>query len=200
MLYKSKKTLKNLEWKVVGSMDENKAFTVYFPSDHKTHPNEFKGMAQILEERARKCLPSAGKSLLIIQKAPRVATCSEWCTTLNQPDCSETNSALANDVRRRGHRFLLTPKYHCGLNFFEQSQSVCIGCFLPHQKGPICWETSPNHWIVCLLSQYGTLSQVHGLLSERPRWHHSSLGCKEVPRPSIYSQWHLDPPCSLTGC
>ncbi len=92
---------------------------LYYPDDHPTMPNWFKGMANILKERG--LYPPAG---LIAQcEGFRCVTgatfCCCRCTVFSQPDFANQKSALEELIRSRGHICDFYPKYHCETNFIE---------------------------------------------------------------------------------
>lgn len=93
--------------------------SLYFPDDHKTHPGQFKGIAQLLRERGfdvkglklqctapKKCIPSSG--------------CCARQLLSEQPGFSEQQSALEEIAEASGCQILFLPKFHCELNPIEQ--------------------------------------------------------------------------------
>ena len=98
----------------------------YFPPNHIKYPNQFKAMAQILEERrivnAKDINTQYGKNFTDCPTG--ATTCCLRRIMYNQPDFVEVESALELSAKVRGFRVLLTPKYHCELIFIEQ----CWGC------------------------------------------------------------------------
>lgn len=91
---------------------------LYFPHDHPTHPGEFKGMAQILQERGLPVL-----RLTQCSKFKCVDISANCCCRrilFNQPDFKAQRPAIQELIESRGHICIFYPKYHCELNFIEQ--------------------------------------------------------------------------------
>jgi hypothetical protein len=93
---------------------------LYYPEDHPTMPNWFKGMQHILEERG--LYPASG-----LRATCEGFKCDAGCTTcccrrvlFLQPDFANQKSALEELITRQGHICEFYPKYHCETNFIEQ--------------------------------------------------------------------------------
>lgn len=94
----------------------------YFPEDHPTMPNWFKGMEVIIWERD--LWPEDGKGLpaqcpQFKCPADRTDCC---CRQLlfNQPNFCSQKSQLQEYIESRNHLCDFYPKYHCELNFIKQ--------------------------------------------------------------------------------
>ena len=95
----------------------------YWPMDanHKL-AGQFKGMAQILEERgfidALKLKAQCGKKFS--NCSPGKTDCCCCCLLFNQPDFAEVESILKTEAKALGLRVIFLPKFHCELNPIEQ--------------------------------------------------------------------------------
>jgi hypothetical protein len=92
----------------------------YFPDDHPSMHDWFKGMEQIIRERS--LWPAEG---LVAQcqsfRCP--PGCTDCCCRrllFSQPDFPNHKSQLQELVESCGHLCNFYPKYHCELNFIEQ--------------------------------------------------------------------------------
>ncbi|TFY70750.1 hypothetical protein EVG20_g2243, partial [Dentipellis fragilis] len=88
-----------------------------FPPQHKEHPNEPKGMRQVLKERGL-----WRKGLLMQCKEKCHAECTDCCARRileSQPDFKEQKSLVQEVIEAAGHLCIFLPKFHCELNFIE---------------------------------------------------------------------------------
>jgi hypothetical protein len=92
----------------------------YFPEDHPTMPNWFKGMEQIIRECG--LWPEVGLPAQCPGfKCPRDrADCCCRHVLYLQPDFTAQCSQLQELIASCGHICDFYPKYHCELNFIEQ--------------------------------------------------------------------------------
>ena len=94
--------------------------SLYFPDDHPTMPEWFKGMEQIIWERG--LWPEAG----LPAECPGFkcldgkTDCCCRRLLFNQPDFISQKSQLHKLIESCGHICDFYPKYHCELNFIEQ--------------------------------------------------------------------------------
>lgn len=105
-----------------GTLPNGDAQYFYFPEDHPTMPDWFKGMEIIIQERG--LWPEGGPTL--------PAQCTDFkCPTdradcccrrilFNQPNFLGQKPQLQEFIESRGHLCDFYPKYHCELNFIEQ--------------------------------------------------------------------------------
>ena len=97
---------------------------LYFPSDHLTHPGEFKGMAQILRERGLYKEAELRAQCPDFQcpgpKAKDPVNCCCRCVLYNQPDFSGTETLLETLCKSHGVDVIYLPKFHCELNPIER--------------------------------------------------------------------------------
>ena len=94
-----------------------------FPFDHPQHPNEPKGMQQVLIKRGLwregligDCKLCKGKNKDMDPK--RTDCCIRRILSL-QPDFIVQKSRLQDEIEKRGHICIFYPKFHCELNFIE---------------------------------------------------------------------------------
>jgi hypothetical protein len=95
-----------------------------FPQDHLTHPNEPKGMKQVLTEHGLWC-----NGMLMICKNkkdtrdgkcdPKAMDCCATHILSLQPDFLEQKSLVQETIEAAGHLCIFLPKFHCELNFIE---------------------------------------------------------------------------------
>lgn len=93
----------------------------YFPDDHPQYPGYFKGMEQIIRERA--LWPQSSNLLAQCENFKCEAGRTDCCCRrllFTQPDFVNQRSQLEEFVTSRGHICDFYPKYHCELNFIEQ--------------------------------------------------------------------------------
>lgn len=95
---------------------------MYFPSDHPTHPNTFKGGYEILKERGIVHNFSELRWACV-----QAATCHvrfNRCfmkSLLNSVEDFFTETSMLQDIAtKRGHIVKMLPKFHCELNPIEQ--------------------------------------------------------------------------------
>ncbi|KAF9506866.1 hypothetical protein BS47DRAFT_1374022 [Hydnum rufescens UP504] len=114
--------------------------SLYFPSNHPTHPGLFKGMVVILEEHAQ--CPDF--------KCEKGATNCCCCQLLfNEPDFININSILEAHCQEHGFTVIFLPKFHCELNFIE-----------------MCWGFAKfSNWVLCYMDAYH-----HGLNGKEAAW------------------------------
>lgn len=102
-----------------GQLPSGEPQELYFPPDHPKHPNQFKGMAQILRERGFNT-----HKLLAECKGFKCKDSDSHCCCRNilfhQPDFKSQRPALVEHIENRGHIAIFYPKFHCELNFIEQ--------------------------------------------------------------------------------
>jgi len=107
-----------------GCLPNNQPQSFYFPEDHPTNLNHFKGMRVILEEcgftNVAKLPVQCGKAFNCKDTSPNASCCCCWIL-FNQKDFLEQKSALVELVERCGHTAFFYPKFHCELNFIEQN-------------------------------------------------------------------------------
>lgn len=114
-----------------GTLPNGEPQSFYFPEDHPSMPNWFKGMETIIRERG--LWPEGDNDLL--------AQCPGFCCPsdradccchrilFSQPDFVSQKSQLQELVENRGHLCDFYPKYHCELNFIEQYWGAAKLCF-----------------------------------------------------------------------
>ena len=102
---------------------------LYFPTNHPTMPNWFKGMEQIIRERG--LWPEGG---LLAQchdfKCPPDRTdCCCRRILFTQPDFANQKPYLQEFIESHGHLCDFYPKYHCELNFIKQYWGAAKLCY-----------------------------------------------------------------------
>ncbi|KIJ30500.1 hypothetical protein M422DRAFT_187082, partial [Sphaerobolus stellatus SS14] len=111
----------------------------YFPDNHPIRPGYFKEMRLILEEcgfeNAGKLPAQCGKSFNCANTGPDVACCCHRIL-FNQKDFLEQKPALVELVENRSHIAFFYPKFHCEVNFIEQT-----------------WESAKAHYRIQPLTQ-----------------------------------------------
>jgi hypothetical protein len=87
-----------------------------FPPDHSEHPNEPKGIKEVLIERGLYRANLRGKC----KKCESGATdcCNKRILEL-QPDFQQQKSLVQEVIEAAGHLCIFLPKFHCELNFIE---------------------------------------------------------------------------------
>lgn len=91
--------------------------SMVFPANHAQHPNEPKGMQQVLKERGL-----WRKGLLMECKPKCDRNNSECCAKRileHQPDFMAQKSLVQEVIEEAGHLCLFLPKFHCEINFIE---------------------------------------------------------------------------------
>ncbi|THU99299.1 hypothetical protein K435DRAFT_818623 [Dendrothele bispora CBS 962.96] len=83
--------------------------SLYYPENHKTHPNQFKGMATILQERGYNVDKLKAQCNKKFNCAPPALNC-----------CCRLESILEKTCKERGVQVIFLPKFHCELNPIEQ--------------------------------------------------------------------------------
>jgi len=94
---------------------------LYYPENHPTMRNWFKGMQQILHERG--LYPASGLRAMCEGfkcDAGHTACCCHRLPFF-QPDFSNQKSALEELITWQGHICEFYPKYHCKTNFIENT-------------------------------------------------------------------------------
>jgi len=107
-----------------GILPNGEAQDFYFLDDHPERPGWFKGMKLIIEEWGfieEANLPAECKNFKCAD--PQSACCC--CRLLfNQPDFAAQKPAIVELVESQGHMAFFYPKFHCELNFIEQTWGV----------------------------------------------------------------------------
>jgi transposase len=90
-----------------------------FPTDHPTHPNQPKGIKQVLNERGL-----WRQGLHLECKKPKICSidsidCCARRLLSQQPDFLEQKSSVQEVIEAAGHLCIFLPKFHCELNFIE---------------------------------------------------------------------------------
>jgi hypothetical protein len=106
---------------------------LYFPADHPTHPNHFKGMVQILMERGYNVCGKKAQCKKKFKDCLDDGTRNDCCCRqmlYKEPDFVNVESRLEKVARSYGIKVHFLPKFHCELNFIEQ----CWGCAKRHYR------------------------------------------------------------------
>jgi hypothetical protein len=93
----------------------------YFSDDDPEMPGWFKGMKRIIEERGfieEGNLPAQCRAFKCVD--PKAACCCRR-VLFNQPDFASQKPAIIELVESHGHIAFFYPKFHCELNFIEQT-------------------------------------------------------------------------------
>ena len=90
-----------------------------FPMDHRTNPDQPKGIKQVLDERGL-----WRQGLRLDCKKTRICSidsndCCARQLLSQQPDFLEQKSSVQEVVEEAGHLCIFLPKFHCKLNFIE---------------------------------------------------------------------------------
>ncbi|THU79174.1 hypothetical protein K435DRAFT_698465 [Dendrothele bispora CBS 962.96] len=94
--------------------------SLYYPENHKTHPNQFKGMATILQERGYNVDKLKAQCNKKFNCAPPALNCCCRRILFNEPDFVGVESILEKTCKERGVQVIFLPKFHCELNPIEQ--------------------------------------------------------------------------------
>ncbi|THU79173.1 hypothetical protein K435DRAFT_875794 [Dendrothele bispora CBS 962.96] len=85
-----------------------------------THPNQFKGMATILQERGYNVDKLKAQCNKKFNCAPPALNCCCRRILFNEPDFVGVESILEKTCKERGVQVIFLPKFHCELNPIEQ--------------------------------------------------------------------------------
>ncbi|THV05625.1 hypothetical protein K435DRAFT_816328 [Dendrothele bispora CBS 962.96] len=94
--------------------------SLYYPENHKSHPNQFKGMATILQERGYNVDKLKAQCDKKFNCAPPALNCCCRRILFNEPDFVGVESILEKTCKERGIQVIFLPKFHCELNPIEQ--------------------------------------------------------------------------------
>jgi len=110
---------------------DNTFQSMVFSADYPTHPNQPKGMRQVLSERGlwrqgllAICALCKSKNKGIKHDVSRTNCCAHRILSL-QPDFLAERSELELAITTAGHKCIFYPKYHCELNFIEMYWGAC---------------------------------------------------------------------------
>ena len=88
-----------------------------FPPDHPEHPNQPKGMKEILKERG---LWKDGLRMHCKEQCdPDIQDCCAKYILDHQPDFMAQRSLVQEIIEEAGHLCIILPKFHCEFNFIE---------------------------------------------------------------------------------
>lgn len=105
----------------LGVLPNGDPHNFYYPADHLRFPGYFKGMAKILEERGLVKEAKLDEECKGFKCAdPTAACCCHW-VLFNQWDFMGQKPAIIELVESHGHFGFFYPKFHCELNFIEQT-------------------------------------------------------------------------------
>ena len=101
-----------------GKLPTGEPQSFYFPPDHPTMPDWFKGMEVVIREHG--LWPAGGLLAQCAHCPPGKTDCCCRRLLYFQPDFTHQKPYLQEFVENRGHICDFYPKYHCEMNFIEQ--------------------------------------------------------------------------------